>query len=64
MSGLIERGKQSYTNIEIIVVDRLSKDKKVEIAKKFGAKVFQIRADERSEQMNYGTEKVTENTFT
>jgi glycosyltransferase involved in cell wall biosynthesis len=32
--------KQTYKDIEIIIVDRFSKDRTVEIAKKYGAKVF------------------------
>ncbi|MEM4680606.1 MAG: glycosyltransferase, partial [Nanopusillaceae archaeon] len=45
---------QSYKNIEVIVVDRFSKDKTAEIAKSFDVKVFQIKAKERSEQKNFG----------
>jgi len=48
---------QTYKNIEIIVVDRFSNDKTVEIAKKLGAKVYLIKANERSEQINYGVKK-------
>jgi glycosyltransferase involved in cell wall biosynthesis len=48
---------QTYKNIEIIVVDKFSKDKTVEIAKSYGAKVFVINARERSEQMNFGVKQ-------
>jgi len=48
---------QTYKNIEIIVVDRNSSDKTVEIAKSFGAKVFVVNARERSEQMNFGVKQ-------
>ena len=48
---------QTYKNIEIIVVDKYSKDKTVEIAKSYGAKVFVINAKERSEQKNFGVEQ-------
>jgi len=45
---------QTYKNIEVIVVDRFSQDRTVEIANKFKVKVFTIVAKERSEQLNYG----------
>ncbi|MFH8080533.1 MAG: glycosyltransferase [Candidatus Aenigmatarchaeota archaeon] len=48
---------QSYKNIEIIVVDKFSKDRTVEIARKYTRKVFQIKASERSEQKNFGAKK-------
>ncbi|MEM4577169.1 MAG: glycosyltransferase [Candidatus Nezhaarchaeales archaeon] len=44
---------QSYKHLELIVVDNFSKDRSVEIAKGFGAKVF-IHGHERSAQKNYG----------
>lgn len=47
---------QTYDNIEIIVVDKDSGDRTVEIAEKY-AKVFVINAKERSEQMNFGVKK-------
>ncbi len=47
--------KQTYKNIEIIIVDNNSNDKTKEIAKKYG-KVFD-RGPERSAQRNYGAEK-------
>jgi glycosyltransferase involved in cell wall biosynthesis len=47
---------QTYKNIEIIVVDGFSKDKTVEIAKSYNAKVFQLNA-ERSRAKNFGLRK-------
>jgi len=44
---------QTYKNIEIIVVDRNSIDGTVEIAKSFGAKVFQLDV-ERAKAKNFG----------
>lgn len=44
---------QTYKKIEMIVVDNFSKDKTVEIAKKFGATVY-IKGPERASQDNYG----------
>jgi len=46
---------QTYENIELIVVDNFSKDKTVEIAKKYGAKVYS-KGPERSSQRNYGAQ--------
>lgn len=46
---------------EIIVIDDFSKDKTVEIAKKFGAKIFLHRWRGFSEQKNYGFKKATGN---
>jgi glycosyltransferase involved in cell wall biosynthesis len=51
--------KQTYKNIEIIVVDKSSSDRTVEIAERFGCKVYVINARERSEQMNYGVRKAS-----
>ncbi|RLF01434.1 MAG: glycosyl transferase family 2 [Thermoprotei archaeon] len=48
--------RQTYGNIEVIVVDNFSRDKTVEIGKKYGAKVY-IRGPERSAQMNHGALK-------
>jgi len=48
---------QTYKNIETIVVDRFSKDKTVEIAKSYGAKVFVTNARERSVQKNFGVKQ-------
>jgi glycosyltransferase involved in cell wall biosynthesis len=44
---------QTYKNIEIIVVDKNSKDETVKIAKIYEVKVFVINAKERSEQKNF-----------
>ena len=48
---------QTYKNIEIIVVDKNSKDKTAEIAKSYGVKVFVINARERSVQKNFGVKQ-------
>jgi glycosyltransferase involved in cell wall biosynthesis len=48
---------QTYKNVEIIIVDKNSNDKTVEIAKRYGARVFVVDAKERSEQKNFGIKK-------
>jgi glycosyltransferase involved in cell wall biosynthesis len=48
---------QTYTEYEVIVVDKGSTDKTVEIAQLFGAQVFVIEATERSEQLNFAASK-------
>ncbi|MBS7658897.1 MAG: glycosyltransferase family A protein [Candidatus Bathyarchaeia archaeon] len=48
--------KQSYPNIEIIVIDNYSKDRTREVAEKLGAKVLQLDA-ERAEAKNFGLKK-------
>lgn len=48
---------QTYEHIEVIIVDKCSRDKTVEIAMKYGAKVIEIAANERCEQMNLGVKK-------
>jgi glycosyltransferase involved in cell wall biosynthesis len=50
---------QNYKNIEIIVVDKNSRDKTVEIAKSYDVKVFVIKAKERCQQVNFGAKKAT-----
>jgi glycosyltransferase involved in cell wall biosynthesis len=45
--------KQTYKNIEIIIVDRFSRDKTIEIAKKYGAKIF-LEMLNKPEARNYG----------
>lgn len=47
---------QSYKNIEVIVVDSFSKDKTVEIAKSYKAKVYQLNY-ERTKAKNFGLNK-------
>jgi glycosyltransferase involved in cell wall biosynthesis len=47
---------QTYKNIEVIVVDKFSKDRTVEITKSFGAKVFRLNV-ERSKAKNFGVNK-------
>ncbi|MEM2119357.1 MAG: glycosyltransferase, partial [Candidatus Bathyarchaeia archaeon] len=49
---------QSYSSIEVIVVDNFSKDDTVKIAQKFGAKVF-LKGPERSAQVNFGVAKAS-----
>ncbi|MBN1245718.1 glycosyltransferase [Candidatus Bathyarchaeota archaeon] len=44
---------QTFKNIELIVVDNFSEDRTVEIAQKYGAKVY-LKGPERSTQRNYG----------
>lgn len=50
--------RQTYPNIEIIVVDNYSKDDTVLIAKKYGARLY-MKGPERSVQRNYGANKTT-----
>ena len=45
--------EQTYPNIEVIVVDNYSKDKTVEIAKKYADLVL-LKGKERSAQINFG----------
>ena len=52
---------QTYTNIEIIIVDRGSNDGTIDIARKYADKVFQ-HGNERSSQRNYGVAE-SEGTF-
>lgn len=48
--------KQTYNNMEIILVDNFSCDNTVQIAKRFGVKVF-LKGPERSAQANFGATK-------
>lgn len=45
--------KQTYKNIEVIVVDNYSTDRTISIARKYGAKILQIRG-ERARAKNLG----------
>ena len=45
--------RQTYTNIEVIVVDNFSTDRTVEIARGYGARVVQVRG-ERAKDKNVG----------
>ncbi len=47
---------QSYKNIEIIVVDIFSKDRTVEIAKSYGARIYLLDC-ERTRAKNFGLKK-------
>jgi glycosyltransferase involved in cell wall biosynthesis len=46
---------QTFTNVELIVVDNFSEDETVEIAKKYTTKVY-FKGPERSSQRNYGVQ--------
>jgi glycosyltransferase involved in cell wall biosynthesis len=46
---------QTFTNIELIMVDNFSEDRTVEIAKKYTTKVY-FKGPERSLQRNYGAQ--------
>lgn len=59
---LISLKKQSYKNIEIVVVDNNSGDKTKEIAKRFTKKVYN-KGPERSAQRNFGAKKAKGNYF-
>ncbi len=48
--------KQTYKNIEIIVVDEWSKDKTVDISKSYEVKVF-LHGKERANNRNFGIGK-------
>lgn len=47
---------QTYKNIEIIVVDKFSSDKTLEIAREYSKKIFQ-KGPERTYQRNFGVQK-------
>jgi len=47
---------QNYKNIELIVVDNFSRDKTLQIAKKYTNKCY-LSGDERSSQRNFGAQK-------
>ena len=47
--------KQTYKNIEVIVVDRFSADSTIEIAKRYGARIYQLDC-ERAKAKNFGLE--------
>ncbi len=55
---LMSLKKQTYRNVEIIVVDNFSKDKTRDIAEKYGAKIF-LKGPERCTQLNFGAEKAS-----
>ncbi|RLE90917.1 MAG: glycosyl transferase family 2 [Thermoprotei archaeon] len=48
--------RQTYKNIEVIVVDNFSTDRTIEIAQSYGTRVY-LKGSERSSQMNYGALK-------
>lgn len=47
---------QTYPNIEIVIVDNYSTDDTVDIARKYGSRIFQVKAL-RSAARNYGAKK-------
>lgn len=49
---------QSYNNIEIIIVDKNSIDKTVNLAKDYTSSIY-FKGPERSSQKNYGSKKAT-----
>ena len=53
---LVSLNKQTYTDFEVVLVDNNSSDQTKEIAKKFGARVFN-KGPERSVQRNFGAAK-------
>jgi len=53
---LLSCKKQAYKNIEIIVVDNFSKDKTLQIARKYTNKCY-LSGNERSSQRNLGAKK-------
>ena len=59
---LLSVKRQTYKKIEVIIVDNLSDDLTIEIARKYGAKIFQIDAS-RSKARNYGAKKAMGNFF-
>jgi glycosyltransferase involved in cell wall biosynthesis len=48
--------EQTYTNIEVIVMDRNSSDKTAEIAESYGAEIFKLNS-ERTKAKNFGIKK-------
>jgi glycosyltransferase involved in cell wall biosynthesis len=48
---------QTYTNIEVIIVDKSSTDRTVETSMSYVARIYVVDAKERSEQINYGFTK-------
>lgn len=48
---------QTYRNIEIIVIDSYSRDRTLEIAKKYGAKIYFGRSTDLSQRRGIGVEK-------
>ena len=52
----VSLNKQTYTDFEVVLVDNNSSDQTKEIAKKFGARVFN-KGPERSVQRNFGAAK-------
>ena len=54
---LLSIKEQTYSNIEIILVDNNSNDKTIEIALNFTSKIF-YKGLERSAQRNYGMNEI------
>jgi len=51
---LVSLFNQNFSKFEVIIVDKLSIDSTESIAKNFDCKFIKLRANERSEQLNYG----------
>ncbi len=51
---LVSIVSQTYKNLEIIVVDKFSVDNTVNVARRYGARVFSHPGPERTSQVNYG----------
>lgn len=51
---------QTYKNIEVIIVDKFSKDRTIKIAKRFNAKICLLEA-ERSKAKNFGVKRAVGN---
>jgi len=47
--------RQTYGNVEIVLIDNYSNDKTREIGKRFGARIY-LKGPERSAQVNFGAE--------
>lgn len=54
---LVSIKAQTYKRIELIVIDKLSSDKSIGIAKKYANSVYTFNATERCQQKNFGISK-------
>lgn len=53
---------QTWKNLEIILIDNFSKDKTLQIAKKFTNKIY-LKGPERAAQRNYGIKKIAKGRY-